>query len=132
MSTGKKLDTDKVRNALYGQTVGGVTLGRESCPFGNGTQGSVFKFKNMRYGQEGEPEFFAVKVMDFATGKKEGDMIRCAQNTQHPRKHIVTVHGSVENKENVCFVFSSSCCVSLRHDWNRTGMLWSWSIVRAH
>lgn len=123
METEQELDLDEIRKALYGQTVGKVVLGHVSKDIGYGSQGRVFRFTNDKFGKEGEPEFFAVKVMKYATGKMEYSMAHNIQSPRNPSMRIVTTHGFIKNKEKVCFFFTAFFCivslvdVSLGQDW---------------
>ena len=124
---------DKVREYLKGKEVGGIVLGENSKEKGNGSQGRVYRFENKNFGQKGQPQYVAVKVMNYAAGKKEHRMYTRAQSASHPSDHIVKILGHLEDTEKVFFIvlvtfllFHSSaflCC--------RLGTLWSWSIARA-
>lgn len=125
---------DKVREALKGQRVGGILLGEPFGDEGHGAQGTVYRFENENFGQGGQPQYVAVKIMNYAEGMKEHHMYARAQSRSHPSDHIVKIFGNLDVEEKVCFfivltaflLFHSStflCC--------RLGTLWLWSIALA-
>ena len=99
-------DFDKVREYLKGKEVEGIVLGEKSKEKGSGSQGRVYRFENKNSGQEGQPQYVAVKVMNYAEGMKEHRMYARAQSASHPSDHIVKIFGHLEDEEKVCF-FSS-------------------------
>lgn len=119
-------DFDDAKKFLAGRRVGGIVLGDYVHEIGFGSQGRVYQFSNKYFKTEGGPEFFAVKVTIYAKGEMEYAMVRGAQSEKNPSQHIVTIHGSVERKEKVCFVsilwlLLSAPLHSLMCTQNRTG-----------
>lgn len=108
-------DFDKVREYLKGKEVEGIVLGEKSKEIGYGSQGRVYRFENKNAGQEGQPQFFAVKVMNYAAGKKEHRMYTRAQSGNHPSDHIVKILGHLMNKKDVCFSSSWQCFFHFTH-----------------
>lgn len=97
---------DRVREALKGQRVGGILLGEPFGDEGHGAQGTVYRFENENFGQGGQPQYVAVKIMNYAEGMKEHRMYARAQSRSHPSDHIVKIFGHLEDEEKVCFLSS--------------------------